>query len=218
MGTAKTSAGLAHAAEIEDGDDDQNADAERNRVRQQGRNGRDQGADSRGNAHGGREDIVGEQRGRGKQARACAKVEARHGVGAAAGGIGGDGLAIGEVHDHQQRDDGGADRNDIPNAEKAEGNQKAERRFRAVSGRAERVETKDRDALRGTDLLGAFVAGLDGLADNEVKYVHTQSSPCSGSTGKSRIYSPHEKWRRQACGYQIAFGARFIVGGIADLQ
>ena len=176
-GNREGQASIAHAAEIEDGDDDQNADAEGDRVRQQGRNGRDQGADSRGNAHGGREDIIGEERGRGKQARTCAKVEARHSIGAAAGGIGGDGLAIGEVHDHQQRDDGGADRNDIPNAEKAKGNQKAEGRFRAVSSRAERVETKDRDALRGTDLLGAFVTGLDGLADNEVKYVHERSGP-----------------------------------------
>ena len=67
--------------------------------------------------------------------------------------------------------------NDIANAEKAKGNQKAEGRFRAVSGRAERVETEDRDALRGTDLLGAFVAGLDGLADNEVKYVHERCCP-----------------------------------------
>jgi hypothetical protein len=32
---------FAHAAEIEDSDEDQNAHAERNGVRQQGRNGRD---------------------------------------------------------------------------------------------------------------------------------------------------------------------------------
>ena len=69
-GNREDKAGLAHAAQIEDGDDDQNADAERNRVRQQGRNGRDQRADSRGNAHRGRENVVGEERGRGKQARA----------------------------------------------------------------------------------------------------------------------------------------------------
>jgi len=77
---------IAHAAEIEDGDDDQNANAERNRVRQNGRNGRDQGTDSRGNAHGGREDIIGEEGSRGQQACWCTKVEARYGIGAAAGG------------------------------------------------------------------------------------------------------------------------------------
>ena len=157
--------------------DDQNAHAQRNRMRQQRRNGRDQRAHSRGNPHRGREDVVGQQRGRGQQAGGRAQIEARHGVGAAARGIGGDGLAIGEVHDHQQRDDGGADRHDIADAEQAQGNQQAERRFRAVRGRAERVETEDRNALRGTDLLGALVTGLDRLADNDVKYVHERFGP-----------------------------------------
>src|SRR6202521_338928 len=174
---------------MEDGDDDKNADAERNRVRQQGRNGRDQSTDSRGNAHGGSEDVIGEESGRGQQAGGCAKVEARHGIGAAAGGIGGDGLAIGEVHDHQQGDDGGADRNDKPDPEKAKGNEKAEGRFRAVSSRAKRVETKDREALRGTDLLGAFVTGLDGLTDNEVKYVHERWGPWTTYASKNKIYA-----------------------------
>jgi hypothetical protein len=95
-GDREGEASIADAAEIKDGYDDQNADAENNRLRQQGRNGRDQGTDARGNAHGGREDIIGEECSRGQQACRCAKVEARYGIGAAAGGIGGDGLAIGE--------------------------------------------------------------------------------------------------------------------------
>ena len=166
------SARFAHAAEIEDGDHDQNADAERDRVRKQGWNCRNQSADSRGNAHGGGENVVGKQRGRGEQAGRCAKIEARHGVRAAAGGIGRDGLAIGEIHDHEQRDDGGANGYDIANTEKAQRNQKAEGRFRAISGRAKCIQAEDRNALRRTDLLGAFVAGPDRLADNKVKYVH----------------------------------------------
>src|ERR1019366_978404 len=98
-----------------------------------------------------------------------AQVETRHGVGAAAGWVRGYGLAIGKVHDHQQRDDGGADGNDIANAEEAKRNQKAERGFGPVSSRAQRVETKDRNTPGGPDLLGAFVASLDGLADNKVE-------------------------------------------------
>src|SRR5713101_2650695 len=125
-------ASFAYAAEIEDGDDDQNAYADGHRVRQQGRNGGDQGADPRGNAHGSGEDVIREERGRGEQAGRCAQIETRYGIGAAAGGIGGDSLAIGEVHDHQQGDDGGADGNDVMNAEKAQGNQKTEGCFRAV--------------------------------------------------------------------------------------
>ncbi len=163
---------IAHAAEIEDGDDDKNADANRNRVRQQGRNGRNQSTDSRRNADGGREDVIGQERRRGQQAGRRAQIEARHGIRATAGGIRGDGLAIGEVHDHQQRDDSGADGNDITNAKKAKGNQQAEGRFRAVSRRAQRVQAKDRDALHRTDLLGAFVTSLDGLTNHKVKYVH----------------------------------------------
>ncbi len=80
--------------------------------------------------------------------------------------------------------------NDVPNAEKAKGNQKAEGRFRAVSSRAKRVETKDRDALRGTDLLGAFVTGLDGLADNEVKYVHERYCPVDRLRSENRPRRP----------------------------
>ena len=83
-GDCEGKAGIAHAAQIEDGDDDQNADADRNRVRQQGRNGRDQGTNACRNAHCGREDVIGEERGRGKQAGTCAKVEARHRIGATA--------------------------------------------------------------------------------------------------------------------------------------
>ena len=55
------------------------------------------------------------------------------------------------------------------NAKNAKRNQKAEGRFRPVGGRAKRIETKDRDTLRRTDLLGAFVAGQDRLSNNEVK-------------------------------------------------
>src|ERR1700737_4971324 len=112
-------------------------------------------------------------------------MEACHGIGAAAGWIGGDSLAIGEVHDHEQCDNRSADGNDIANAKKAKGDQKAEGRFRAVSGRAKPVETKDRDALRGTDLLGPFITGFDGFADNEIKYVHKGWGPMDCSHAQS---------------------------------
>ena len=179
---------IAHAAEIEDRDDDQNADAERNCVRQQGGNGRDQGANSCGNAYCGCEDVIGKERGRGKQPGRCAQIKARHGVGATAGGIGGNGLTIGKVHDHQQGDNGGANRNDVTHAEKAKGNEKAEGRFRAISSRAKRVQAKDRDALRRTNLLGTFVARLNRLADDEVKDVHRRSSPIDCSHSRSTIF------------------------------
>ena len=52
-GRCKSKAGIAHATEIEDSDDDQNADTDGNCVRQEGWNGRNQGTHSGGNPHSG---------------------------------------------------------------------------------------------------------------------------------------------------------------------
>ncbi len=82
-------------------------------------------------------------------------------------------------------DNGTADRNEIANAKKTKGNQKAEGRFGPVSRRAKRIETKDRDSLRGTDLLGPFVTGFDGFADQEIKYVHEEWFPMNCSRQKT---------------------------------
>src|SRR5580693_4804329 len=184
-GNRESTASLAHTAEIEDSDDDQNAHAQRNGVRQQRWNRRDQSTNSRRDADGGRENVIGEERGRSKQTGRCSEVEPRHGIGATARGIGGDGLAIGEVHDHQQGDNGRADGYDITNAEKAKRDQKAEGCFRAISSRAKRVETKDRNALYRADLLSALVAGFDGLADNQIKCVHAGRSPSTVCASKN---------------------------------
>ena len=59
--------------------------------------------------------------------------------------------------------------NDIADSNHAKRNQKTERRFRAVRRRAQRIETKNRDALRKSNLLRAFFAGLEGFADKQVK-------------------------------------------------
>ena len=72
--------------------------------------------DAGGDADCDGENVIGEERSRGEKAGACAEIESRHGVRAAAIGIGGDGLEVGEVHDDKQRDDGDADRNEIANA------------------------------------------------------------------------------------------------------
>jgi hypothetical protein len=163
---------LANTTEIEDSDDDQNADTKGNHMRKQRRNGGDQSSDACGNTHCGCQDVVGEQRGRGEQSGRGAEIETRHGIRTTAGGIGRDGLAIRKVNDHEQRDDGGADRDDVANAQQSKRNQKAEGSFRAVSRGAQAIETKDRNALRGTDLFGPLVTGFDRFADNEIKYVH----------------------------------------------
>ena len=127
---------LAHAAKIEDRDDDQNAHAKGNHVREQGGSGGDQSSDACGNTHCGCQDVVGKQRGCGEESGRGAKIETRHRIRTTARGIGGDGLAIREVNDHEQRDDGGADWDDVANAQQSKRNKKAEGSFRAVSGGA----------------------------------------------------------------------------------
>src|SRR5882762_503252 len=56
-------------------------------------------------------------------------------------------------------------------------NQQAEGGFRAVSRGTERVQAEDGYAFGDADLLGAFVAGPDRLADNGVEDVHSWSGP-----------------------------------------
>src|SRR6267142_2318469 len=99
----------------------------------------------------------------------------------AAAWISGDGLAIGKVDDDQQHNNGRADGNDVLHSKNAERNQQAESGFRAVSRGTERVQPEDRNALADADLLGALVAGPEGLADNEIEDVHGRFGPSCDS-------------------------------------
>ncbi len=188
---------LAHAAKIENGNHDQNSHAQRNRVRQQRRNRRNQRAHSRGNTHRGRQDVIREQRRGRQQSRRRAQVKPRHRIGAATRGIRGDGLPVGKIYDHQQRDNGRANRDDIVNAQQPQRNQKAERRFRPVRGRTQRVEAKNRNPLHRTDLLGAFVAGRDRFPNYEIKNVHRRSCPAVGSHNKRSAHG-HPRYHPRA--------------------
>ncbi len=59
-------------------------------------------------------------------------------------------------------------------AKQAERNQQSQRRFRAVRRRTERIQSKDGNALRRSDLLGTFFGGGQGLADKQVENVHEE--------------------------------------------
>ena len=164
-GNHEDPASFADASKIDDRDDEKNADADDNGVRQQGRNRGNQRADASRDTDGGREDVVREQGCRCQQTRISAEIVARDSVGAAAARIRRDGLAVREIDDDQQGDDSGTDGYDVLHAEKAERNEQAESGFGAVGGGAEAIQTKNGNALRGADLFGAFVGGLDGLAN-----------------------------------------------------
>src|SRR5258708_1896889 len=165
-------AGIAHSAQIQNGDHNQNPHANCYGVLLQRRDGGDQGADPRGNAHGRGKNVVRQQSRRREKSSEGAQVEAGDGIRAAAGRIGGDGLAIGKVDDDQQRNDRRADGDDVLHAEQAKRNQQAERRFRTVSGGTERVQTEDGNTFLDANLFGTLVAGFDGFADNGVENVH----------------------------------------------
>ncbi len=66
----------------------------------------------------------------------------------------------------------GADRDDVVQAEKAEGNEQSERCLGSICGGTQRVQAKDGNALHGADLLGAFFGISEGLADEEVEETH----------------------------------------------
>ena len=168
----ESQAGFAHAAEIQDGDDDENADAQGDHVWMQARDGGDERADSGGDTDRRGEYVVGEQGRGGEQAGERAEIEARDRVRAAAVGISGDRLAIRKVNNDQQNDDGGADRKNVVKSDEAQRDEKAERGFGAIRGGAERVEAEDGNAAAGADLLGALFAGGERFADEEVEDVH----------------------------------------------
>ncbi len=168
-------AGFAKPAKIENGDDDENADAESDRVWLETRDGADERADSGRDADGRGKNVVGEERGGGEEAGKRAEIVARDGVGAATLRIGLDRLTVREVNNDEQDDDRGAERQNVVEAEQPERNEQAECGFGAVRRGAESVEAEDGDAATRADLLGALFAGGDGLTDDDVENVHRAS-------------------------------------------
>ena len=162
-------AGVVHAAHVHKGQDGEHDEAQHERVRLQGRDGGDQCAHAGRDAHCSGEDVVDHERCRGQKAGAFAQVLAGHGVGAAAARIGLDGLPVAEVDDPEQDHDRRAHGHDVFHAEKTERNQEGESRFRPVRGRAQRVEAKDRNPGQGADMLGAFLAGSQRTAEEQIE-------------------------------------------------
>ncbi len=81
-----------YAAQIENGDHEKNRDANRDGVSLQRRGRGNESADSGGDADGGGKNVIGEERSCREKTGERTKIRTRHGVGAAAGRIGGDSL------------------------------------------------------------------------------------------------------------------------------
>ncbi len=165
-------AGFLDAAQIHDGDQHQNAETHRERVRQQRWNRRHQRAHSGRDSNRGRKHVIDEQSGRRQQTRARADILARYRVGSASARIRVDGLAIREVDDGKQQNDGAADGHDVGDAQRAERDQDGERRFRTVCRGAERVQSEDGDAGGGADALAGFLPVGERLAEQQVEEGH----------------------------------------------
>jgi len=146
-GNREKGARLFDSAKVDDGDDEKNADADPNGVRQKRGDSGNQRADPRGDSNSCGENVVGKQGGCGHQAGKRAEIVARDGIRASAARVGGNRLAVGKINDDQQGDDGGTDGDDVLNAQQAQWNEQAEGSFRAVSGGAEAVQAEYGDAL-----------------------------------------------------------------------
>jgi hypothetical protein len=96
----------------------------------------------------------------------------RNGVRAATRRVRRDSLQIRKINNDEQRNYGRTYGDDVLNSEKAERNKQAERRFRAICGGAERVQTEYGDTSGGADLFGALIASLQRLAEDQIRNIH----------------------------------------------
>ena len=133
--------------------------------------GRDERAYAGRDAHSGGENVVDHQGSGGQQPRALAQVLRGYRVRAAAFWVSVDGLPVAEVDNRQQNHDGGADRDDVMDANEAQRDEQGERSFRAVGGGTEGVKAEDGDAGDGADVLCALLAGGQRPAEEQVQNV-----------------------------------------------
>ena len=148
---------------------DQHAQAQLQGVRLQAGNGGDQRAYAGRDAHRRGQDVVDHQRRRGQQSRAVAQVFGGHGVRAATLRIGLDRLPVAEVDDDQQDDDRAAHGDDVVHASQAERNEQGERGLGTVCGGTQCIEAEDGNARDGADVLGAFLAGGQRPAEEQIE-------------------------------------------------
>jgi hypothetical protein len=178
---------LAQAAEVDDGQDRQDDEAEEQCVREQRGDRRDERAHARRDAHRDVEHVVERERRPGEERGVGAEVLLGDGVRAAAARVCVDGLTVGEVDDAQDADDERADRPDVREARGAEGDEQRERRLGPVRGRGERVEPQHRDARERADLLVLRFFVREGPTEQPVEDAHGPGVPRGSRRGKEPL-------------------------------
>src|SRR5208282_2848021 len=164
-----------HAAQIDYRQDRQYEQTQSQGVRQQRRNGGDQGSDAGGDSYGYVEKVIDHQGRARQQARAFAEVLVRYGVGSAAIGIGGDGLAIAEKNDDQQSDHGKGQRDNVLDSDQPQRQQNGQGGFRAVGRRTQGIQTKRGNALSWSNPFSFVLGGGERTAEQNVDQSHIDS-------------------------------------------
>ena len=159
---------FARAPQVQHGDRKQDYEADPKRVGMQGRNRGGECADARRDADRDVQHVIQHQRRRREQTRARAEILFGDGVGAAARGIGGDGLPVPEIEDGEQEQDHPGDRTDRSEAGGARAREYGERRFRPVGRGAETVQAHGRNAFEDSELGIAGLAICKRPADQEL--------------------------------------------------
>ena len=147
---------FAHPTQVNERDQRQDHKAEREGVGLEHADRRDQGPDTRRDADGHDQHVVQQQRRGGEQAGRGAQVLLGDRVRPAAVRVRGDRLAVRKVDDKQQDDDQRADRPDVRNAGRAQGDQQRQRSLRPVSRGTKCVEPEHGNAGEYTDALLPF--------------------------------------------------------------
>ena len=169
-------AGIVDAAQIDNCKYDEDGQAQEQGVLLQAGNCGDECADSGRDADSRSEDVVDHQRRGSEESRAFAQVLGCYGVGTAALRVGVDRLAVGEVNDHQQNNDGGRDRNDEVYAQQSERNEQRQRGFGTIGCGTERVQTKDGDTGERANRFPALLTGCERLSKEQIENFHPVSA------------------------------------------
>src|SRR5260370_5961220 len=171
-GNNKDNPRLSEAAEVDDGDQSQNAQANRQRVRLELGHGGYECADAGRNTHGHGQDVIDHERGGGQQSGGGAQVSASHGVRSASARIRSNRLQVGKEEYDQQNENRGGDWNDVVNSERSERDEQRERGFRAIRGGTQRIQAEDGDSGGGPDSFGALIHGPQRLAKQKIGEGH----------------------------------------------
>ncbi len=183
-GQHEDEAGLFDAAQVHDDDEREDEQAECELVRMQSGNCADQSRDAGGDSYRGGQDVVDHERGSGEQAGIVAEVFAGDSEGASAVRIRVDRLAVAEVEDGEQNEDGAEDWDQVLlHADEAERHKQRHRLFGAVSSAGQAIEPEDGNACGDANVFMLRLAGGQRLSNEQIEQVQVWHSHSTSPVG-----------------------------------